>query len=345
MLKFLLKYFFLFLGSIVAMVENCKAQDIQFSQYYAVPFYQNPAFAGGLHHSRGVLHQRIQWPGLDSRYSSTLASFDTYISKYNSSIGIVAVQDYQGSGIISTTDLNLLYAYELNLSDEFSFRPALQLGVTRRKVDYSELTFPEQFTDKGFTGSSVAGSSLGANSLYYPDVAAGGLFYNKKGWIAVAGHHLNMPNQSFYGDVSKLPIKLSIIGGHKITIKKVRYMAYLENEKDFSITPTFHYKSQGKSDQLDLGVYFIWDKFQAGLWYRGIPVKKYSKKLINNESIIPMLGYRINNFILSYSYDISISRLTAARSYGAHEFNITYVAYSQQKKRVKPLKRLPCPKF
>ena len=321
------------------------AQDIQFSQYYAVPFYQNPAFVGGLHHTRGTLHQRVQWPGLDARYLTSLAAFDTYFSKFNSSIGVVAVQDYQGAGIISTTDLNLIYAYELNLSNDFSFRPGLQLGLTRRKVDYSELTFPEQYTDKGFTGATVQGSSLGASSLYYPDVAAGGLFYNKKGWISLAAHHLNMPNQSFYGELAKLPIKVGVTAGHKITLKKVRYMAYMENEKDFSITPTVHYKFQGKSDQMDLGVYFIWDNFQGGIWYRGIPIKETPRGYSNNESIIPMAGYRFNNFILSYSYDISISRLTTAKSYGAHEFNITYVNYANKSKKVKPLKRLPCPKF
>ena len=257
----------------------------------------------------------------------------------------MVVQDYQGPSTISTTDLHLMYAYELHVSEHVTFRPALQVGFVRRKVDYSQLTLPEQFTDQGPTGAGIDESSLGASSILYPEVGAGGLFYTSRGWVGVGMNHLNQPNQSFYNEIARLPVKLSVTGGHKFYLKKVKFFAYMETEKEFSISPTFHYKSQGKSDQLDLGVYLVWDQIQGGLWYRGIPVKQYSRSLPNNEAIIPMIGYRYNNFTFSYSYDFTLSRLTPAKTYGAHEFNITYVNQVTKRKKPKILKRLPCPKF
>ena len=51
MFKFLFKYFFVIIILWLTRFTIVHAQDIQFSQYYAVPFYQNPAFVGGLHHT------------------------------------------------------------------------------------------------------------------------------------------------------------------------------------------------------------------------------------------------------------------------------------------------------
>src|SRR5690606_38165819 len=69
------------------------AQDIQFSQFYASSMYANPAFAGSAHSGRVSSHTRYQWPRLDAKYFTTLASFDFYAPKVNSGFGIMALKD------------------------------------------------------------------------------------------------------------------------------------------------------------------------------------------------------------------------------------------------------------
>ncbi|MCU0416647.1 MAG: type IX secretion system membrane protein PorP/SprF [Cytophagaceae bacterium] len=318
------------------------AQDIQFSQFYSVPLYQNPAFAGSAHAFRGIAHTRLQWVGLDANYKTMYISGDGYSSRYRSGFGFQIFRDIQGSNIISTNDYSLQYAYELPVSKSFTVRAGLQATASNRTLNYSSLTFPGQYDDnQGFIGTP--GYPNGIESKWYPDISSGILAYSDKLWGGFSVHHMNMPNQAFAGGGSaNLPMKFAVTGGYKINLSKRKYLAYTDEEPEISITPTFHYKSQGKSDQLDLGVYGIYNQLMAGVWYRGIPVKRF-EGFQNNESMILLVGWMYKSWSIAYSYDIVVSKLTTARSGGAHEINLTYI-YKPTKK-YKPMRRLPCPSF
>lgn len=80
MFKFTPKKVLFFLILSFSLIET-KAQDIQFSMFYAVPLYINPAFAGSRHANRAMLHHRFQWASQEGRYYTTMASFDTYSMK------------------------------------------------------------------------------------------------------------------------------------------------------------------------------------------------------------------------------------------------------------------------
>jgi type IX secretion system PorP/SprF family membrane protein len=320
---------------------SVSGQDIQFSQFYAAPLYLNPAFAGSAHSYRGILHQRIQWPSLDGKFLTSMISADGYSSKYKSGFGLVALQDYQGANTISSSSIGLQYAYELPLTEVYTVRAGLELNLISRSLDYSNLRFPSQYNDEGFQGGSV---DIANPRKTFADIGSGIVFYSNRLWVSAASSHDNTPNQSFVGGVSRLPLKLSFTGGYKIPLGKNKHLSYLEEEKDVSITPTAHYKLQGKSDQLDLGLYGIYDRAIVAVWYRGLPIKKYEAKLPNNESMVFILGYMIGNISLTYSYDFTISKLAQARTGGSHEINLTYI-YHKRHKSVKPMRRLPCPHF
>jgi type IX secretion system PorP/SprF family membrane protein len=338
------KYFLLFsillllLGSFQVF-----AQDIQFSQFYAVPLYQNPAFAGSAHTTRAMLHQRLQWPSLDSKYITSLFSVDHYFANYNSGVGLMVYRDWQGGGTLNSTTASLSYSYEINLNSNWTFRPGLSAGMVNRTIDYEKLRFPSQFSDTiGYLGSSS--NFNGAPSIFYADFSTGGIMYNKNLWVGFAADHINSPNQSLIKDVSRLPVKYSLSGGYKIILRKEKSAAYLEAQKQVSITPTFLYKSQGKADQFDAGIYALYGELMAGFWYRGIPIKKYASGIQNNESLIFLLGWKVKDFAISYSYDVTISKLATYRTGGAHELNLTWFSRKHYKPR-KPMKRLPCPQF
>lgn len=318
------------------------AQDIQFSQFYAASLYLNPAFSGSAHSTRGMFHQRLQWPALDAKYITSMASIDTYFSKYKSGVSLIVMQDYQGSNIIKSSDINLQYSYLLPLTEKYTLRSGLQLGYVSRYINYSSLIYPDQYNDQGYTGPSED-NVFGNQRISYMDVAAGGILHSDKIWVGFAAHHLNRPNQSFLGEVSRLPAKFSFVAGYKF---KMRGWSddYSRDYKEASIIPTVHYKFQGMSDQLDLGVYALYNQVIFGFWYRGLPVvKRYQKGLQNNESFILLGGYKLKSISMSYSYDFTVSRLATARTGGSHELNVTYV-YKKSTKR-KPMRRLPCPKF
>ena len=322
-------------------LSEVTAQDIQFSQFYAAPLYLNPAFAGTTYSNRIIFQQRVQWPSLDAKYLTSLVSFDKNFHKYNSGLGLIISKDYQGADIIGSQDINLLYAYELQLNKSYALRTGLQLGYVSRYVNYADLTFPSQYTDRGYRGPGQY-SNYGSDQVDYADVSSGLLLYSSRFWFSFATHQMNQPQQSFYNEVSRLPVKFSLGTGYKIPILKASGQRK-KDEEIMSITPVAHYKFQGKSDQLDIGVYAIYQRFMMGTWYRGIPIKQYKPDLQNNESVVAFTGFKLSNFSLGYSYDFTLSRLAIANTGGSHEINITY-EHPQGKTR-KGRQSFPCPRF
>ncbi|WP_018343100.1 PorP/SprF family type IX secretion system membrane protein [Cytophaga aurantiaca] len=318
------------------------AQDIQFSQFYANVLYLNPAFAGSSHQTRLIGHQRLQWPRLDAKYITSSFSIDHFFAKANSGIGLMILRDVQGSNIISSTEISLQYSYELVLSSKLAFRAGAQGTYASRYINYNYLKFPDQYNVNGFTGQSTK-EPFGYNQASYFDVSVGGILYSEHFWAGLSAYHINTPNQSFYGDVSNLPMKVMFVGGYKFNLSKNDSRSATD-KKEITLTPTLNYKSQGKSDQLDLGIYGIYERIMLGLWYRGIPVKHYHKGLQNNESIVWLIGWKYKGLQLGYSYDFTISKLNLGRTGGSHEINITYI-FNKPAKKKRVLKKIPCPDF
>lgn len=328
---------------ILVLIQHVSfSQDIQLSQFYAASLYQNPAFAGSAHLPRLTLHERVQWPSLDAKYFTSMASADLYFSKYRSGLGLMFIQDVQGSNIIKSTEAHLQYAYELYLSSSLTFRAGLQAGFASRNINYVSLIYPDQYNDFGYSGATQ--DITGAQRVTYADISSGGILYSKRLWIGFSFHHINQPNQSFIHDVSRLPVKCDFVMGYKFIAHAEKGNPYQEEDDHrLEIIPTIHYKFQGKSDQFDAGIYALYHNVISGIWYRGIPIKHYMEKIQNNESVVLLAGYKWKNVSLSYSYDITVSRLNRAGSGGAHELNITYVHRKSKKKKIQ--RRLPCPKF
>jgi type IX secretion system PorP/SprF family membrane protein len=318
------------------------AQDIQYSQFYANVLYLNPAFAGSAHGLRGIAHQRFQWPSLDAKYLTTSFSLDNYFKKTRSGLGITFMKDWQGSSTISSTEVTIQYSQEIVLTQKHFIRAGAELGYASRYINYSILNFPDQFTNNGFTNTTTD-EPFGASKVNYFDASVGAMFYSDKYWFGLSAHHLNQPDQSFYGNGSPLPAKIDMIAGYKILFRGDKNTLLNFPDREVYVTPTMYYKFQGKSDQVDFGLYGIYEHVMAGIWYRGIPVKHYNNETQNNESMVILAGWKINALRISYSYDFTVSKLQKARTGGAHELNITYVVEIPKRKKI--MKKLPCPDF
>jgi type IX secretion system PorP/SprF family membrane protein len=332
------------------------AQDIQYSQFYANVLYLNPAFAGSNQTSRAILHSRLQWPGLNATYIGSTFSFDHYFPRFKSGLGVLFNHDHQfafGNNAFRTMDLGLQYAYQVDLSEEWTFRPALQLTIANRRFQpiapYGD-QMNNQIGQVPGLGSFDPTAQAGPN-IFYPDISAGGLLFSKKLWVGLSTHHLNMPTQSFFGASNRLPIKASLHAGMKFLLNRggtrQRY-GINDGENEVSISPVMNYKMQGKFDQLDIGLYYRYNIFVVGTWYRGLPFKVYKNELTNNESMVILAGVIFRGFNIGYSYDLTISKLSRASTGGAHELSLTYnfLVESSSKKKPPMRHRKPvCPKF
>src|SRR5687767_14165804 len=122
MLKKILRIFFSVSCCCLLLLPSfsVKGQDPHFTQFYANPLYLNPAFAGSAHCPRINLNYRNQWPALQGQFITSSFSYDQQISSISSGIGLMALTDNAGEGTLNTTNLSGIYAYQVNITREFS---------------------------------------------------------------------------------------------------------------------------------------------------------------------------------------------------------------------------------
>lgn len=327
----------LVIGTVLA-VATTTAQDAQFTQFYAVPTYISPAFAGTGLQTRFGLAVRDQWPAFPGAFVTTNFAIDHFLQDVNSGIGLLVTHDKAGSGALRYTNVSGQYAYEIELKRKVFLRPALQLGWASHSVDYSKLVFGDQLARGGNVGTY---EYMNGTSINYADFGGGLLFFTPRYWAGIGLHHLNRPNQSLLGNEARIPIKFSAHGGWRTTFRTPVIREHPQN-----LVLAFNYRAQEKYDQLDLGGYFERDPFYAGLWYRGIPLfKRYEAGYANRDAIAVLVGAIINDMRIGYSYDLTVSRL-AGQSGGAHEITLGYEIASRGKKRSMSRRRVvPCAKF
>ncbi|MBX2952632.1 MAG: type IX secretion system membrane protein PorP/SprF [Leadbetterella sp.] len=339
---------FIFFGMLV--VQSVMGQDPQFTQFYAAPMYHNPAFTGSGYAPRVMMNYRSQWPSLNANFITTAFSLDHYIDRANSGIGLMFLSDKQGYNL-TNTEFRLLYSYELKINRNNGLRFGLNGGYSFRGLEPGGLIFGDQLLDNGQTRpTSDPIAHTRRQSVNTLDVGAGVLYFNPQYYLGISMNHLTEPKLSFFkepaGEVPALPRQLIVHGGYNVDLSYLITDSY--SEREFTLTPTFLYKKQGKYSQLDVGGYVTYSPFTLGLQYRGIPLTKVFNNFPNQDAISGIIGIRYENFSFGYSYDLTISGL-GARSGGSHEVSIAYqlpqVEMERTPRHKVRRKALACPKF
>lgn len=322
------------------------AQDVQFSQFYSAPLYLNPAFTGATQLTRIGSNYRNQWPALEANFVTLSAYVDHFIDDKNSGVGFLIQTDKAGLAGLRSTGFTGTYSYQLPLSKIFTFRVGANAGYYLRDINFSNLTFGDQFVDGVLTNPTNESFDAGAPKSFF-NVGSGVLLYSDDVWLGVAVDHLNKPNQSLIGQEDKLPMKFSVHGGYKFQFTPgVSGQGMYTRPQERSLTPTFQYKQQGQFSQIDLGMYLTFEPMILGLWYRGVPYKVVNEN-VNHESVVVLVGFvqkaKDSIFKVGYSYDVTISKLGSS-SGGAHEFSISYAWFTgDPRKPPKNVRLIPCP--
>ena len=113
------KVLFLLIAIICSGAANkVKAQDPEFSQFYANPLYLNPAFAGTARCPRISLNYRNQWPGISGTFITTSASYDQHVESLYGGLGLIVTND-QAANTLRTTRVSGIYSYQIKINRKF----------------------------------------------------------------------------------------------------------------------------------------------------------------------------------------------------------------------------------
>lgn len=307
--------------SIVA-VTQLKAQDPEFTQFYANQIYLNPALAGNTYCPRVSVGYRVQWPNVYGTYQTLGASIDRYVDAVKGGVGLMVMQDRAAQGSLNTTGIGLVYAPKIRLGKHLGISFAVQAGWWQKAVNWSKLTFGDQIDPTDGFVYQTEETRPDKTTRGDFDLGAGMVLSGDHWFVGGALHHILEQNESLLNGTSKLPIKYTAHAGANIPIG--------DKSNNTFVSPNILYRKQGDFQQMNIGCYFKKQSIVGGLWYRG------------QDAFIMLIGVETGQVRIGYSYDVTISKLTNSTA-GSHEVSLGY-QFSCKKPKPK-FRPVSCPSW
>jgi type IX secretion system PorP/SprF family membrane protein len=300
-----------------------QAQDLHFSQFFNSPLTTNPANTGFIPDAdyRLGASYRNQWSAVMTVPYKTISVFgDAQLFRDRLEngwlgVGAVLLNDVAGSGSLTSTKIygSLAYHQMLGLSSLLS--AGFNVGWANKRIDGSKLKYPDQFDGKFFDNGLPTSVILNKSSISYFDMQVGlnyAYFPQENVYVNVGYsiHHVNRPKETFFTDNA---------GESTIPMRHIGFVnAILKVHNRIIINPNAYFTTQAKATELVLGLNGNYNLSEAG-----------EKQLIAGiyyrlgDAIVPMVGFEIANIKFTFSYDVTVSKLSKFNSYrGATEFNI-----------------------
>ncbi len=311
----------------MAWTASVWAQDVSFSQFYSNPLYLNPAFAGTIGVPRVALQYRNQWHAFDNAFNTYSAAFDMPVEKLGGGLGFNLINDAQANGALNSLQLNVAYAVNVRLSENYFFNGGIQVGYHQQSLKAGDLVFADNL-DVNFGSHGVSGEMAYLNDPNYSfvDLSTGVLVYSKRLFLGLAAHHLNEPNQSFIsgGESNvKLNRKYSAHLGARLPV----YL-YGHHRKKFDISPQLIFQKQGEFDQINYGLFAAKRGVAAGAWFRQNFGMRY-------DAVIFLVGFVRKKWQFTYTYDMTVSGLWGD-SGGTSEISMSFLLREIKKGKTLP---------
>ncbi len=322
------KYLLTFLAFLLGFIGSLKAQDPEFSQFYANTLYLNPAFAGSAICPRVSVNYRNQWPALKT-YVTYSASYDQRVDALEGGVGLLVYNDVQANGLLNTTNVSGMYAYTLNINRNFSVKGGFEVAYRQKQLN-PDFIYPDQIHPLYGAIYPTKQDLNIQTTRHYFDFSAGLVGYSKTYFFGFAVHHLTQPIEGFINQ-ARLPRKFTVHFGTKIPLNVRGY-----RKGELSISPNLLFQQQQDFQQLNFGMYLNRKNIVGGFWFRQNLSFKY-------DSFIMLLGFIQDKLKFAYSYDFTVSRLNNNSTLGAHEVSFA-MTFNCRPKRQR-FRAISCPSF
>ena len=294
------------------------AQDPHLTQYHSIPAYLNPGFTGSNGCGRAAAAYRNQWPAISGTFVNIHSSYEHYLHALRGGLGLSYMHDRAGEGTFITNRIELLYAAHLDLFDKkLQLRPGISLAYVNRNLNWGELTFGDMVDPRrGFVYTTA--EQQGPLRRRYLDLSSGLVFQTRYVHGGAAVHHLTKPDEGFIGK-SELPMKF--------TVHLAGMIGEPDSAKKLCFSPHVMFMKQQDFHQLLGGITAKYDKYILGIAYR------------NQDAIIAQAGFQTPLFRVSYSYDLTISKLSYATG-GSHELTASFNILHRKDKKITPVRTI-----
>ncbi len=329
---------FLVLASFMAA-----GQDTHFSHIHASPMHNNPAWTGVFNADlRVITNYRNQWKTPTANFNTVNISLDTrYViprTRMSLNAGVSFLSDAGGDLKFGSNNYNIIGGMTLPIGGGMNFLTAgFQLGLIDHHIDLSNV---EAIDEDPLLQSIALGNSgldLSAGLGYFLSVSERQNIY-----AGAAIYHFNQPNVSILedGDMPLYKRWVASVGSN------------WEFRSGMGIQPSILLYWQGPHREVNMGSYVSlpvgnmryngYDmRIYFGAWARYYVHSDYNSGF---DAMIFSTRYDIDRFVLSFSFDLTLSQLVEASTLiGSPEISMIYtLATSKQKKN---RSKIDCPVF
>ena len=314
---------------------SMKAQDVHFSQFYAMPIFQNPAFTGYFNGDiRVAADFRMQWEtfgdgfGNAFRTGALAADFGLLRAQTSGStlgVGLTFINDQAGDNKLMTNQVGMGLSYIQAIGRDATNYVGVGFhgSFNQRSIDLTNAIFPDQIE-----------SDIIDNHIYF-NIGAGILWFFQPNdavnmYFGGAMYNIIQPNVSFFENTTE-PLDRRITA---------QFGSRFKVSQSISLVPSLMFQKQGPSQEFIIGTFLKYNvggytaaddfSLQLGAFYRF------------SDAIIPVVRVDVNDVSIIASYDVNISKLTAAsRGEGGAEISITWTGHLWSSKyKSKPIR---CP--
>lgn len=324
-----------------AFCLNASAQDVHFSQFYAYTPLINPSLTGYFDgdYRISAIH-RNQWKSVTKPFTSYGGAVDAhnFLGQRNWGAGLAFFQDEAGDSHLKTTQVSMGQSFYLQLNQYRQQYVGLgvQADYTQRTIDFSELSFDNQFNGYYYDPGRSTGENFLLNQRSYLGLNAGMSYISQFGErnslvCGISMYNLNRPKQTFFRDEDVILDKR--FNAHLVVNHMVN--ASIDLVPSLLYTQQGHFKEilYGLSTKFLLHAHTYGDQmFVLGVWHR------FRDALI--------VGARMDHpkWKVGLSYDFNLSTLRAASTgLGGVELSAVYIFKRTRAKS--NYKKTDCPIF
>lgn len=297
-------------------------QDLHFSQYFNNPLLVNPANTGFNpdFDFRIGGNYRNQWASVGNPYKtmSLWADNKMFTNRFENGwvgLGASIYNDKAGSGSLTNTSGFVSVAYHQMLGYNSLLSGGFGLGIVSKRIDISKLNFDNQWNGKFFDVTIPSNEPFAYSQTSYLDLQMGlnyAYFASENLYVnaGVSIMHINNPNESFFDPT---------VSNSRIS---KRYTAFLNSsikvQDIWILNPNVYVSKMGNAWESVLG--FNANRDLTGDGLKQLIVGLYYR---NQDAIIPMVGFQVDDVKFTVNYDATVSSLGGLNgTRGAYELSI-----------------------
>ncbi|MDI9358795.1 MAG: PorP/SprF family type IX secretion system membrane protein [Phycisphaerales bacterium] len=311
------------------------AQNYNYSQYFNVPILANPAntaVSTKSNYQVGAIY-RDQYGavgGQPYRSFGVWGDIETLGGHFKNGwggIGVGVFNEIAGVGGLTATKgfVSLAYHQLIGIGSLLSF--GANIGLVNKRVNLNKFSFNNQWNgiffdntisnSERFTTQSVTNFNLQAGLSYH-------YYLSQHSFIGVGASigNLSQPYEGFFarGLDYRTPLIYNAF---------VNTLFILDNNL-WTLNPNVYYTQTKNAYEVEIGLNGKRSIIEGGQGHHQILFGLYYRLA---DAIIPMIGYEVNSFKFSFSYDATVSKLSPYNSSrGAYE--LTFIKIGNFKRKV-----------